>query len=169
MGAFIPVAGIESEADQGSTDIVAGLERRGGIASVMKEDITAEFEFMLGAEIDEMLAQVKVKGATGVFHGNGGSEFTGILVRSDGAVVDGDHLRYVATENMRCADAYFLRDGKEQITVERRCYGVIQKGLGSRQNGGDTGLIIKKTAVYKPVGVHLRRGVDGDKITDAET
>src|SRR3546814_19531431 len=73
-------------------DVVAGLQRRGGIRAVIAENVAAVLDFVFAAQLQQAAGQVAVERPARILHRDGDAVFAGILARRDGAVVDRHQL-----------------------------------------------------------------------------
>ena len=145
----------EQEAANG-TDPQARAEAEIGVATAR--------QFL--AKLDHVAGQVIVERPGHVGHTKGDAEFARVLAGCCGAIVQGQHLRYIAMQNRRGAGADFFRDGEKRVAVDGQQDLVVDDRLDGAHQDRSTRFVIQVTRNDVAVFKHLGLWIHGDKVAD---
>ncbi|MNF61476.1 hypothetical protein D3C84_431210 [compost metagenome] len=118
MGALVAVGGIAAERQQGRANVVAGGNRRMGVAVVVAKQVAAHRQFMARGQAQQVPRQVIVVWAAGVLHGDTHRMLAGVLAWRDRGDVDADKLTHVPGQCAGRPGTGFLGDGEQRVAVD---------------------------------------------------
>ena len=129
VGAFVAMGGVAAERQQRGADVMAGGNRRLGIAVVVAKQVATHRNLLVAGQFEQVTREVEIVGPAGILQGHRHRMFMGFLALGCGCDVDADELADVPRQGTSGTRTGFLGDGEQRMAVDRRLLAAFEHHL----------------------------------------